>query len=160
MCEVKERREVARNPALSGDLHHEQRRDRSDVAAPSEQSFGITFACVFALITAWLLYRNGVGPGPLATGAIACVFLLHGYLAPRLLGPLNRLWLRFGLVLHAVVNPLILGLLFFVVFTPIGLVIRLFGGDLLRLRRGAGSDSYWIFRAEEKVAPSSMTNQF
>ncbi len=145
---------------MSDDLHHEQRRDQSDVAAPSERSFGVTFACVFALVTAWLLYRHGLGLAPLATGAIACVFLLLGYLAPRLLRPLNRLWLRFGLVLHAVVNPLILGVLFFIVFTPMGLVIRLFGGDLLRMRRGADGESYWIFRAGEKVAPSSMTNQF
>lgn len=151
---------MARTPALSDDLHHEQRRDRSEVTAPSERSFGVTFACVFALITALLLYRNGLGPGPLATGAVACVFLLLGYLAPRLLSPLNRLWLRFGLVLHAVVNPLILGLLFFVVFTPMGGVIRLFGGDLLRMRDGPEGESHWIFRAEEKVAPSSMTNQF
>ena len=146
--------------ALSKELHHETRGVRDDVRAPSERSFGVTFACVFALVSGWILYRHGVGPGSVLAAALAVGFLGTALVAPALLGPLNRVWLRFGLLLHAVVNPLILGVLFFIVFTPMGLVTRLFGADLLRLRKKAEGESYWIIRSEEKVAPSSMTNQF
>lgn len=145
---------------MSKDPHHEHRREQHDTRAPSERSFGMTFACVFALVSGWLFYRHGAGPGAVATGTLAAGFLAVAFAAPALLGPLNRLWLRFGLLLHAVVNPLILGGLFFIVFTPMGLAMRLFGADLLRLRRKSDGESYWIIRAEEKVAPSSMTNQF
>lgn len=133
---------------------------RDDTRAPSERSFGLTFACVFGLVSGWLFYRHGTGAGAVVTGALAAGFFGAALLVPALLGPLNRLWLRFGLVLHAVVNPLILGALFFIVFTPMGLAMRLFGADLLRLRRKAEGESYWISRADENVAPSSMTNQF
>jgi len=76
------------------------------------------------------------------------------------LRPLNRLWLRFGLLLHAVMNPLIMGLLFYGTVMPIGLLMRLFGKDPLNLKRDAQASSYWIMRTPPGPAPDTMSNQF
>lgn len=140
--------------------HHDYRDDRNDASAPSEKSFGVTFACVFALLSAWLFYRHGIGVWPVMTTLAALGFLAAAFAAPAVLRPLNLLWLKFGLLLHRVINPLIMGLLFFLVFTPMGLAMRLFGADLLRLRKKPAQSSYWVFRAQENVEQSSMTNQF
>lgn len=145
---------------MAGEQHHEYRRDRAAIKAPTERSFGVTFAVVFALIAAWQLFRHGVGVGAAASAGLALGFLAAAFAAPALLRPLNILWMRFGLLLHRIVNPVIMGLLFFGVFTPFGLVMRLFGADLLRLRKPAGDGTYWISRARDNVEPSSMTNQF
>jgi hypothetical protein len=86
---------------------------------------------------------------------IAVAFLIVPTPIPRLLGPLNRLWLKFGLLLYKVMNPLVLGLLFFVTITPIGLVMRAFGKDFLRLRMDRSAKSYWI----ERAPPGRRRNQ-
>ena len=93
-------------------------------------------------------------------GVSAVVFLVIAYTYPQVLGPLNRLWLKFGLLLYKVMNPLVLGLLFFVTITPIGLVMRAFGKDFLRLRMDRGAKSYWIEREPPGPPPQSMKNQF
>ena len=77
---------------------------------------------------------------------VAAVFLVVAYTYPKVLAPLNRLWLKFGLLLYKVVNPVILGLLFFVTIMPIGLLMRACGKDFLRLRLDRGAKSYWIER--------------
>jgi hypothetical protein len=79
---------------------------------------------------------------------------------PRLLTPLNRLWTRFGLVLHAVVTPVVMGLLFYLTVVPIGIVMRLAGKDLLALRYDPGAKSYWIERRPPGPAPDTMPRQF
>ena len=145
---------------VAGEQHHDFRQDRGAVKAPTERSFGVTFAVVFALLTAWQLYRHGAGGGSAVTAVLTIVFLAAAFTAPALLRPLNILWMRFGLLLHRIVNPVIMGALFFGVFTPFGLVMRLFGADLLRLRKPAENGTYWISRAGENIEPSSMTNQF
>ena len=87
-------------------------------------------------------------------------FLGMAFTAPTVLRPLNLLWMKFGLLLHRIVNPLIMGVLFFGVFTPMGVSMRFFGADLLRLRARPGENGYWILRDTENVGKSSMTNQF
>jgi hypothetical protein len=88
------------------------------------------------------------------------VFLLLAGILPRALGPLNWLWTQFGLLLHKIVSPIVLGVLFFLVFTPLGLAMRLFGGDPLRLRFQPDAPSYWIERSPPGPAPDSLKNQF
>ena len=78
---------------------------------------------------------------------MAAMFLVAALLRPAILHPLNRLWLKFGLLLHRVVNPVIMALLFFGTVLPTGLVMRALGKDLLRLKRQPDADSYWIPRA-------------
>ena len=91
---------------------------------------------------------------------VAAAFLVISYTYPKVLAPLNLLWMKFGLLLHKVVTPVILGLLFFATITPIGLLARACGKDFLRLRLDRGAKSYWIERAPPGPPPQSMKNQF
>ncbi len=145
---------------MTRDIHHEYAGNRDEVKAPSEKSFGVTFACVFGLLSALQFYRLGIAVWPVVTSVAALGFLATAFTAPAVLRPLNLVWLKFGMLLHRIVNPVVMGLLFFGVFTPMGLIMRLFGADLLRLRTKTGATSHWILRAEENVEKSSMTNQF
>ena len=79
---------------------------------------------------------------------------------PALLAPLNRLWTRFGALLHRVVSPIVLGFMFFVVITPMGLVRRMLVKDPLRLRFDRQAGSYWVPRQPPGPPPQSLTNQF
>ena len=79
---------------------------------------------------------------------------------PSVLTQLNRLWLRFGLLLHRVVSPLVLGIMFFLVVTPTGIVMRLLGKDPLRLRYEETASTYWIDRTPPGPAPESLDRQF
>lgn len=128
------------------------------VTAGSERSFGIVFACVFALIgvVPWLL-GHGLRLWALI---VAAIFLAAAYLAPALLSPLNRLWFRFGVLLHHVVNPVVMALIFYGAVLPTGLLVRAMRKDLLRLKRDPQAESYWIKREPPGPAPDSMTRQF
>jgi len=80
--------------------------------------------------------------------------------APSLLTVPNRLWLRFGLLLHRIVSPVVLGIMFYLVVMPMGLLMRALGKDFLRLRRNDSAESYWIKRDPPGPEPASMSNQF
>jgi hypothetical protein len=137
---------------------HERTSVKDDTKIGSNRSFGLVFAAVFALI--------GLIP-PLHGGhirwwsvAISLVFLAVALLIPAVLAPLNRLWFKFGLLLHHVVNPVILGIIFFVIITPLGVAIRLFGGKLLTLGNDKAAPSYWNRRSPPGPEPESVRNQF
>ncbi len=87
-------------------------------------------------------------------------FLLCALLYPRILGPLNRLWLKFGLVLHAIVSPVVMALIFYSTVTPIGLLLRWLGKDPLQLRLDRSTDTYWIERHPPGPHPHTMLRQF
>jgi hypothetical protein len=91
---------------------------------------------------------------------VAAVFLAAALVFPSALGPLNRLWLKFGLLLHKIVSPVVLGIMFFLVITPIGLFLRARGKDPLRLKPNRQSKSYWIERVPPGPAPESIKDQF
>ena len=132
---------------------------RSDkVKAGSERAFGIVFAVVFAVVGLWPLWE-GDGFRPWALIA-AGVFLAAGLLVPKALKPLNRLWFVFGLGLHKVVNPLVMGLLFYFTITPMALIMRLIGKDPLRRDFEPEAKSYGIERRPAGPAPESMRHQF
>jgi hypothetical protein len=123
--------------------------------ASSERSFGLVFAGVWAIIGIWPLLRGHelrLWPFPLA-GA----FLLAALVVPRLLRPLNVLWLRLGTVLHRIVAPVVMGVVFFLTVVPVAMIIRLFGKDPLRLRP---APSNWIERRPPGPDPKSMKYQF
>jgi hypothetical protein len=128
------------------------------VKGSSDRSFGVTFAAV-ALILAGIWYWHGRSAWPYALG-VSAVFAALAAIAPRLLAPLNRVWLKIGLLLHRVVNPLVMGLLFYGCITPMALVIRLMGKDMLRLKFDREAQSYWIRREPPGPAPESMRHQF
>lgn len=141
------------NPATAQDpVSHD------DVTPGSERGFGLVFAAVFALVAVWPL----IGGGAVrlwAAGAAGAFFAL-AFLAPCLLRPLNIVWFKFGLVLHKIVNPIVMGGIFFVTITPIALLMRAIGKDPLHRRPDPHADSYWIVRAPPGPDPESMKNQF
>lgn len=128
-----------------------------EVKLPSERSTGLVFAAV-ALIVA-ISWRNH--PSVLFSAlAISVALALISFLAPHLLRPLNILWFKIGLLLHRVVSPLVMFLIFAVVFVPAGAILRLWH-DPLQLRRRSDVASYWIKREPPSdAAASSMRNQF
>jgi hypothetical protein len=130
----------------------------NEVKMGSERSFGLVFAGFFALVGLWPLL-GGEAPRNWALG-LGALFLLLAFAAPKLLTPLNKLWFKFGLLLHHIVNPLVMALMFFVVIMPIGLLMRIFGKDPLRLRFDREAKSYWIPRDPPGPAPESLKNQF
>src|ERR1700720_1837690 len=97
--------------------------DREEIVKlSSERSFGLVFACCFLFLGALSLWRARTGWQ--LWFSLAALFALLAYAAPGLLAPLNRLWTKFGRLLHAGVSPLVLGILFYGCITPIGLLVR------------------------------------
>jgi|TARA_B110000259_G_C13898564_1_gene355923 hypothetical protein len=120
----------------------------------SNRSFGIVFFIVFLLISFYPLLKNeNISTWSLI---ISLVFLILGLVKSKILSPLNRLWFKFGLLLGKIFSPLIMGTIFFVVVTPIGLLMRLFNKDLLNLKLNK-KKSYWIKKDGQE---SKMKNQF
>ena len=129
----------------------------TEVEMGSERSFGIVFAVVFAIIAFWPLVFHGGGVRIWAL-AIAAAFLIVAFLAPHVLKPLNRLWFLFGMLLSRIVSPLVMGIIFFVTVTPIGLIRRIKNPDPLRQEFEPETESYWIER--DAGSMSSMRKQF
>ena len=142
-----------RSAAMHEDLDRE-----SEIKAGSEWTFGLVFAVVFSVIGLWPL----IGGEAIRLWAltIAGVFALAAIVWPPVLGPLNQIWFQFGQLLHGIVNPLVLGLLFYTAVTPTAVFMRLIGKDPLHRRFEPDLDSYWIVRQPVGSEPSSMKNQF
>lgn len=145
-------------PIIPDTAMHEDLRREHDVKRSSERSFGVVFSVVFAIVGLWPVW--GQGTVRLWALVIAAGFLALALFWQAPLRPLNRLWLRFGLLLHSIVNPIIMGLLFYGTVVPTGLLMRLAGKDPLRLKRDPQASSYWIVRTPPGPAPESMSNQF
>src|SRR4030088_3796690 len=121
------------------------------IVAGSDRSFGLVMAAAFAAVTLLNVWHVGrVWPW---TGVVAALFLAAALLRPAKLHPLNLIWLKFGLLLHRVVNPIVMALLFYGTVLPTGLVMRMMGRDLLRLKRQPDTDSYWIVRQPPGPSP-------
>ena len=125
-----------------------------DIKISSNRNFGIVFFVVFLLIALYpLTYGGEIRIWSLI---ISTIFLILGLLNSKILTPLNKIWFKFGILLGKIVSPLIMGIIFFLVVTPIGLIMRLLGKDVLNLKYNKNK-SYWI----EKNGPKSkMKNQF
>lgn len=124
---------------------------------PPNRSFGILFCLVFAIVAVWPLF-SGNGLRMWAVG-VSIVFAILAIAAPNLLTPLNRAWMQFGALLHRIVSPIVLAVLFFVVITPFGLVMRVMKRDPLRLSRHEDR-SYWVDRMPPGPRPDSLDKQF
>jgi hypothetical protein len=126
----------------------------NDIDIGSNRSFGIVFAFFFLLIGFYPLINSS--DIRLWSVIISLIFLILGILNSKILNPLNRLWFKFGIFLGKIISPLVMGVIFFLVVTPIGLLMRLLNKDLLNLKFKNNS-SYWIEKTEPK---SKMKNQF
>ena len=125
-----------------------------DVKISSNRSFGIVFFVVFLLIALYPLINEE--ELRIWSLIISIVFLILGLLNSKILAPLNKIWFKFGIFLGKIISPIIMGIIFFLVVTPIGLIMRLIGKDVLNLKY-SDNKSYWI----EKTGPKSkMKNQF
>lgn len=137
---------------------HEGLADNEATKGSSDRSFGLIFVVVFTMIE----LRSIISSSCVRwwSLAIALVFAGVALAGPSLLGPLNRLWTMFGLLLSRIVRPVVMGLLFFVVITPIALIMRATGKDQLHLEFDPKAKSYWIERSPPFPAPESIKNQF
>ena len=122
---------------------------------PSNRNFGLVFFVFFLIIGLWpLLVTNEIRYWSIF---FSIIFFLLGITNSKLLNPLNKIWFNFGILLGKMISPLVMGIIFFLVVTPIGVIMRVFGKDILSLKYNKKNKSYWI----EKNGPKSkMKNQF
>jgi len=139
-------------------LAHESFSRDESIEGSSNRAFGLVFAAVF-LIVALLPLLSGEAVR-WWSAAVAAVFGALAVLAAPVLGPLNKLWTRLGVLLHRIVNPVVLGIMFFIVVTPTGLLMRIAGKDPLRLKRDSAVSTYWIERDPPGPRPDSFRDQF
>ena len=121
----------------------------------SNRSFGLLFFVVFLIIGLWPL-KNGDNLNFYLI-VISVIFLILGLINSKLLSPLNKLWIKFGEALGGIIAPIVMALIYFVILTPISLIVRIFGKDLLGLKFLKEKKTYWIKR---KKNLSSMRKQF
>ena len=138
---------------------HEPVHSNRKVVVGSDRNFGLVFTFVFLFIGLVRTVLHAEPPRWWALG-LALAFCSTALLVPHLLQPLNRIWFRFGLVLHEVINPFVMGIVFYLAVVPTGLLARAFGSDLLRLKRDPRAQSYWIMREASAARQGSMTKQF
>ena len=125
-----------------------------NIKTSSNKSFGIVFFIVFIIISLYpLVNQEDIRIWSLV---IAFIFFILALLNSKILTPLNKIWTRFGLFLGNLISPIVMGIIFFFVVTPIGLLMRLFGKDVLNLKKNKFS-TYWIKKTNQK---SSMEKQF
>ena len=137
---------------------HERVYAEAAVKGSSDRSFGFVLAVIFLVI----------GLAPLAGGTsvriwaltLAAVLLISAIARPASLGPLNRVWTRFGLLLHRLMGPLVMGVIFYFSVTPVGVFLRLIGKGTLGLRPDPEMETYWIVRRPPGPPPETMKNQF
>ena len=124
------------------------------IKIPTNRNFGIVFFIVFLIISIYpLLNSESIRYWLLI---ISLIFLILGIFNSSLLTPLNKLWMRFGILLGNIISPIIMGLVFFLVLTPTGLLLKLFNKDILKLKRNTRK-TYWITKDSKN---NSMKNQF
>jgi hypothetical protein len=137
---------------------HEDFSRAQEIKSSSNRSFGGVITVVLLAIALWPLFTGrAVRVSPLIAGAVVLLITLF---APALLRGPNRLWLRFGLLLNRFISPVVLGFLFYIVVTPMGMLMRSFGKDSMRLKSKDASDTYWIDREPPGPKPDSLSQQF
>jgi len=126
----------------------------SKIEISSNKSFGVVFFIFFFVVSIYPLFKGG----DLRTWSliISVIFLILGLLNSKILTPLNKLWFKFGILLGTIVSPIVMGIVFFIVVTPISLIMKILGKDILNLKKNKNR-SYWIDKSEIK---STMKNQF
>ena len=127
----------------------------SKIRIGSNRNFGLVFFFVFLIVSLLPLLKEE--PFRIWSIVIAIIFLILGLMNSKLLTPLNKLWFKFGLFLGSIVSPIVMGIVFFLVITPIGFVMKIMGKDLLNKKKDNDKKSYWINRSKTK---STMKQQF
>ena len=141
----------------TSNTHETFTRDET-VKGSSDRAFGFVFTVLFAVIGLWPLINSG--DVRLWSLIVAAVILATALIRPTLLAPFNRAWMKFGLLLHKITNPVIMGLIFFLTVTPTALIMRAMGKDPLRRKFDPSATSYWIDRDPPGPEPETMKQQF
>jgi hypothetical protein len=140
---------------------HENLSRSEEIKGSSDRSFGLTVGgilVVIALVRTWL--HDGYGTVEMVLAGIGvCLFVL-GLVAPSSLAVLNRAWMKLGLIMFKVVNPIVLALMYVTTIVPIGLIMRACGRDPLRLKLDPSASTYWVERDPPGPAPETMIHQF
>mgnify|MGYP001437462804 CR=1 FL=1 len=127
----------------------------SKIKISSNRSFGLVFFVVFLIVALWpLKYEENIRLWSLV---LSIIFFILGILNSQLLTPLNKLWFKFGMFLGLIVSPIVMGIVYFLVVTPIGIFMRLLGKDLLKTSKAKNASTYWIKRINKQ---STMKKQF
>ena len=127
----------------------------SKIKISSNRSFGLLFFVVFLIVALWpLKYEEGIRLWSLA---LSIIFFILGVLNSKLLTPLNKLWFKLGMFLGSIVSPIVMGIIYFIVVTPIGMFMSLLGKDLLKTSKAKNTSTYWIKRIKKQ---STMKKQF
>ena len=128
------------------------------IQLPTDRKFGLFVVCIFGLIAAYGFWSDDSRLG-LSAALLALLLTLLTIVAPAALHPLNQLWMQFGQLLGRLISPIVLGVIFFLIFTPVGLIMRLAGRDELRLKRRA-TVTHWQAIMPGAQADASFRNQF
>ena len=122
------------------------------------RTFGLIFAAIFLIIGLFpLLFGNGLRNWALI---VAGAFTLPALVFPVVLSPLNKLWAKFGQMMHKITNPILMGLVFFLTVLPTGIILKLLGKDPMRRKRDESAESYWIEREPSSIQAESFNQQF
>ena len=116
----------------------------SNIKISSNRNFALVFFIVFLIVSIWPLTYDE--PVRIWSAIISSIFLILGLMNSKLLTPLNKLWFKFGMILGAIVSPVVMGVVFFLVVTPIGLIMKIMGKDLLNKKYDKKKRTYWIKR--------------
>ena len=128
---------------------------KSNIKISSNRNFGLVFFFIFLVVSIWPLTHN---ESPRIWSAIiSLAFLILVLTRSKLLTPLNRLWAKFGIILGSIIAPIVMGVVFFLVVTPIGLIMKIIGKDLLSIKYDKKKETYWIKRDKPT---STMKQQF
>ena len=128
---------------------------KSKIKINSNRNFGLVFFVVFLVISLWPLIHNE--PFRIWSAVVSLFFLILGLMNSKLLNPLNKIWSKFGIILGIIIAPIVMGVVFFLVITPTGLIMRILGKDLLRKKYHRKKETYWIKRNKPV---STMKQQF
>lgn len=129
----------------------------SNIELPSNQKFGYFFSFIFVIVSIYFYFRE-INMAFYALGSCSIVFFIITFFNADILMPLNKLWMTFGLFLGMIISPIVMGLIFFLIFTPIGILMKLFGRDELLLKFKI-KPSYWSKRKED-IYSNSFSKQF
>ncbi len=138
--------------------YHQNPNNPDVLKTSSPRAFGLTFSVVFILIGFWPLISH-TAPRIWSLG-LAALLVTVSTLRPQVLALPNHYWLKLGFLLNKIVSPVILSSIYFIVFAPVGLVLKLFGKDLLALSLDRKVKTYWISREPPGPKPETLINQF
>ena len=128
---------------------------QKEIKTSSNKSFGLVFFALFMIIALWPLLNDG--NIRIWSIIVSIIFLILGLFNSKILTPFNKLWIRFGILLGKIIAPIVMGLVFFGVVTPTGIIMRLFRKDILNLKIDKNKNSYWLPKDKVKT---DMKNQF